>query len=178
MISEAGVSTDPDKISSIVHWPSPSNVKELRSFLGLAGYYRKFVRNYGIISKPLTSLLKKHQLFVWTSAHEQSFVDLKTALSTSPVILVAWCWWSGGIGAVLMQDGHPLAFLSRALGVKSRGLSTYEKEYMAILLAVQHWRSYLQYAEFLIFLLIIVVWLNCVISGRTLPGNRRYSPSF
>jgi hypothetical protein len=56
-----------------------------------------------------------------------------------------------GIGAVLMQDGHPLAFISKALGPKSQGLSTYEKEYMAILMAVQHWRSYLQYGEFLIF---------------------------
>jgi hypothetical protein len=77
VISEAGVGTDPSKIAAIAHWPSPTNTKELRSFLGLAGYYRKFVRHFGVISKPLTELLKKHTLFVWTPAHEKSFVALK-----------------------------------------------------------------------------------------------------
>jgi hypothetical protein len=95
VIFGAGVATDPQKISAVTRWPSPTNLKELRGFLGLAGYYR--------------------------------------------------------ISAVLSQDGHPLAFLSKVLGPRSHGLSTYEKEYMAVLLAVQYWRSYLQLAEFLIY---------------------------
>lgn len=127
--------------------------------MGLAGYYRKFVRHFGIISKPLTNLLKKNTLFIWTPDHETAFLILKQALCNSPVLALPnfsrpFCIETdaskGGVGAVLMQDGHPLAYLSKALGPKSCGLSTYEKEYMAILLAVQSWRSYLQFQEFVI----------------------------
>jgi len=159
-ISEKGVGTDPQKISVIADWPVPANTKELRSFLGLAGYYRKFVRNFGVISKPLTDLLKKHTLFIWSSVHDSSFIALKSALCNAPVLALPdfskvfsiETDASGvGIGAVLMQDGHPLAFISKALGPKSKSLSTYEKEYLAILLDVQQWRSYLQFAEFIIF---------------------------
>jgi hypothetical protein len=146
VINEKGIATEPDKITAISNWPSPSSVKELRSFLGLAGYYRKFVRNFGVISKPLTELLKKDARFVWTSCHEESFTALKTTLCNSPVLVLpnfnkVFCTETDvsahGVGAVLLQDGHPLAFISRALGTRSQGLSTYEKEYMAILLAVQ-----------------------------------------
>jgi hypothetical protein len=147
VISVAGVSTDPSKVTAISQWPSPQNAKELRSFLGLAGYYRKFVRYFGVIAKPLTGLLKKHSLFLWTATHETAFSTLKSALCNAPVLglpdfsktFIVETDASGyGIRAVLMQDGHPMAFISKALGPKSQGLSTYEKEYMAILMAVQH----------------------------------------
>jgi hypothetical protein len=69
VISQHGVATDPAKVSVVAAWPVPHNVKELRSFLGLAGYYRKFVKHFGIISKPLTNLLRKNTIFVWTSEH-------------------------------------------------------------------------------------------------------------
>ena len=159
VISPAGVGTDPSKIESISSWPTPSSVKELRSFLGLAGYYRRFVRKFGIVSKPLTTLLKKHSLFIWTPDHDSAFQTLKTALYQAPVLAlpnfakpfsIETDASELGVGAVLMQDGHPLAFLSKALGSKSRGLSTYEKEFMAILLVVQLWRPYLQFQEFVI----------------------------
>jgi hypothetical protein len=77
VISENGVATDPMKIAAITQWPTPSSAKELRSFLGLAGYYRKFVRGFGVISKPLTELLKKNVLFVWTFVHDKSFAALR-----------------------------------------------------------------------------------------------------
>jgi hypothetical protein len=145
VISENGVATDPMKISTISQWPTPPSAKELRSFLGLAGYYRKFVRGFGVISKPLTELLKKNVLFVWTSVHDKSFAALKKALCTAPVLAlpnfskpfsVETDACGTGVGAVLLQDGHPLAYISKALGVKSQSLSTYEKEYLAIILAI------------------------------------------
>ena len=73
IISSQGVSTDPSKVNAIVDWPVPTCVKELRSFLGLAGYYIKFVKHFFITAKSLTTLLQKHALFVWTQEHDEAF---------------------------------------------------------------------------------------------------------
>ncbi|WVZ53784.1 LOW QUALITY PROTEIN: hypothetical protein U9M48_004680 [Paspalum notatum var. saurae] len=160
VITQGGVSTDPAKIEAVTSWPTPQNVKELRSFLGLAGYYRKFVKHFGIISRPLYDLLKKHALYIWTNDQEVAFQTLKQALSSAPVLQLPdftkpFCletYASGtGIGAVLLQEGHPIAFISKALSSKNQGLSTYEKEYLVILLAIEQWRCYLQHGEFVIF---------------------------
>lgn len=159
VISGEGVSTEPDKVCKVQSWPIPATVKELRQFLGPAGYYRKFVRHYGIIARPLTHLLKKNVPFMWTSECDIAFETLKHSLTTAPVLalpnfqsqfVVETDASDLGIGAVLQQNGHPLAYLSKALGPRNKGLSTYEKELMAILFAVEHWRSYLQHSEFVI----------------------------
>jgi len=159
VISAEGVATDESKIVAVRDWPTPVDVKQLRSFLGLAGYYRKFVRNYASISRPLTTLLRQNTPFLWTSETDLAFGTLKTALIIAPVLALPdfACPFvletdacDQGIGAVLLKKDHPLAFVSKALAPKNRGLSTYEKEYMAILLAVQQWRAYLQHTEFLI----------------------------
>lgn len=151
VLSANGVATDPAKVTAILDWPTPT-FKELRSFLGLAGYYRRYVRYFAVIAKSLTCLLKKNELFVWTSAHEDSFQALKSALSSALVLVVPdfdkpFCLETDacahGVGAILLQDGHPLAFISKPLGPRTQGLSTYEKEYLAILLAVDQWRHYL-----------------------------------
>jgi hypothetical protein len=141
------VATDPSKVQAIQSWPQPTNVKELRSFLGLAGYYRKFVRHFAVIAKPLTNLLKKQTLFVWTEEHTEAFATLKAVLVSAPVLAMpdfskVFCIETDasnhGIGAVLLQDGHPLAFIRKPLGPNMQGLSTYETEYMAIITAIDH----------------------------------------
>ncbi|XP_026459250.1 uncharacterized protein LOC113359900 [Papaver somniferum] len=112
VISSEGVSVEDDKIKSILSWPIPSIIKELRVFLGLAGYYRKFVKNFGLISHPLTQLLKK-DAFVWTEAATSSFKQLQHALTTTPILILPdfdkdiylECDASGGgLGDVLMQS--------------------------------------------------------------------------
>lgn len=104
---------DPTKVEVIQQWPTPANTKELRSFLGLAGFYRKFVQHYGIISKPLTELLKKHSLFAWTTDHQTTFDTLKNALIIAPVLALPYftlplCIYTDAcqteVGAVLMQQ--------------------------------------------------------------------------
>jgi hypothetical protein len=116
IISSQGVATDPHKISIVVSWLVPANVKDLKSFLGLAGYYRKFMKHFGIISRPLTDLLKKHTSFVWTTEHSVAFETLKQALIAADVLvlpnfakpfIVEIDASDGGIGAALMQEGHP-----------------------------------------------------------------------
>uniref|UniRef100_A0A8R7K3Q3 Reverse transcriptase domain-containing protein n=1 Tax=Triticum urartu TaxID=4572 RepID=A0A8R7K3Q3_TRIUA len=157
IISGAGVQTDPAKIAAVQNWPVPTNVKQVRGFLGLTGYYRKFIKNYGIISRTLSDLLKKDVIFQWTPTVEAAFQSLKTALAQAPVLalpdfkktfMIETDASNNGIGAVLMQEGHPISYLSKALGPKAQALSTYEKECLAVILAVDKWRSYLQHAPF------------------------------
>jgi hypothetical protein len=159
IISSSGVAIDPAKIQAITEWPTPTNVKQLRGFLGLLEYYRKFIRNYGVISRPLTDLLKKNVLFQWNTQHQQSFQALKQALATA-LVLALPDFTKGftletdasakGIGAVLMQDNYPIAYLSKSLGPKAQALSTYEKECLAVIMAVTKWKQYLQHKEFTI----------------------------
>ncbi|KAJ1700817.1 hypothetical protein LUZ63_000596 [Rhynchospora breviuscula] len=162
IISHNGVATDPKKIEAMCNWPSPRTVKELRGFLGLTGYYRKFVKNYGIIAKPLIDQLKKNS-FNWNDKAEMAFNTLKSTIASAPVlampdftqpfVLETDACDKGigkGIGAVLMQNRQPLAYLSKSLGPKSIGLSTYEKEFLALLTAVQKWKHYLIRGQFII----------------------------
>ncbi|GJW66558.1 putative mitochondrial protein [Tanacetum coccineum] len=151
IISGEGVSTDPSKITAMQNWPTPVTLKQLRGFLGLTGYYRRFIKDYASISKPLTSLLKKNS-FAWNSSAQASFEALKVAMSQAPVLALpdfnkpftVETDASGmGIGAVLQQGGHPIAYLSKSLSPKHQALSTYEKEFYAVLMALEKWRGYL-----------------------------------
>lgn len=154
IISAEGVATDPQKTQAMVNWPLPTTVTELRGFLGLTRYYRKFVRNYAVIAKPLTNLLRK-RCFVWSDAATSAFQALKHNMSTTPVLslpdfskpfVVETDACDSGIAAVLMQDQHPIAFLSKPLSKQHLTLSIYDKEFLALLMAVERWRPYLQRA--------------------------------
>lgn len=145
-----GVATDPSKIMAISQWPSPTNITELRSFLGLTGYYRRFIQNYGIICRPLFDSLKKNA-FLWTDAQEMAFAHLKKCMTEAPVLampdfkqpFVLEADASGyGIGAVLMQNQKPISFFSKAIGPKAAALSTYDKEALAIIEALKKWKHY------------------------------------
>ncbi|KAF8389423.1 hypothetical protein HHK36_026118 [Tetracentron sinense] len=139
-------------------WPTLSNIRGLRGFIGLTGYYCRFVRDYGKIAAPLTALLRKDQ-FGWSEDTEKAFDHLKKAMITTSVLalpnfsipFVLECDAFGkGIGAVLMQDGRPIAFFSKALLGRNLALSTYEKEMIAIIQAISKWRPYLLGRKFTI----------------------------
>lgn len=159
IINQQGVSCDPSKVDKVARWPVLENSKDVRSFLGLAGYYRKFVRHFGILARPLFNLLKKNAPFIWTDETNTSFELLKKSLVEAPVLklpdftktfVIDTDACDVGVGAVLQQEGHPIAYMSKPLSIRNRGLSTYEKECLAVLMAVEQWRPYLQRQEFLI----------------------------
>lgn len=129
IIGADGVQIDPTKIQAVQNWPSPIDQKQLRGFLSLSSYYRKFIKNYGLISRLLIDLLKKNTPYIWTPKLHASFDTLKKALVEAPVLalpnfkkqLVLETDASDkGIGVVLMQDNHPIAYLSKALGRKRK----------------------------------------------------------
>jgi hypothetical protein len=145
IVSHEGVKVDPNKIKSMMEWPIPKTLKNIRGFLGLTGYYHKFVKNYGQITTPLTMLLKK-EAFSWTQEATKYFENIKEAMCMTPVLampdftktFIVECDASGhGIGAVLMQEGRPLAFESSQLKGKNLLKPIYEKEMLAILHAVK-----------------------------------------
>jgi hypothetical protein len=151
IVSHEGVKVDPNKIKAMMDWPIPKTLKNLRVFLGLTGYHRKFVQNYGRIAAPLTELTKK-DAFSWTPESTKSFEQLKEVMCKAPVLttpdftktFIVECDALGnGIGAVLMQEGRPLAFESRPLKGRDLRKPIYEKEMMAILHALKKWHPYL-----------------------------------
>jgi hypothetical protein len=121
VISKGGISMDPSKVQDVLSWNAPTSVGDIQSFLGLAGYYRRFIEGFLKISKPITELLEKDKKFGWTPACEASFQELKKRLMTTPILVMPdlekpfsiYCDASGqGLGCVLMQDGHVVAYAS------------------------------------------------------------------
>jgi hypothetical protein len=114
VISSEGINVDPSKVRDVLHWEPPKSVHQVRSFLGLAGYYRRFILNFSKISKPVTKLLKKCTKYVWSKECDEAFQTLKKLLTTSPVLAQPdiakpfdiYCDASStGLGCVLMQEG-------------------------------------------------------------------------
>lgn len=160
-ITEGGiVRADPSKLQCMNDWPQPRNVKAMRGFLGflgLIGYYRKFIRNFGLISKPFE--LTRKGKFEWSEAATQAFDELKKAMVSAPMLqipdfqkkfVVETDASYFGIGAVLSQDKHTIAYISKALSPKSLSLSVYEKQFLVIILTIDKLRPYLIHGGFVI----------------------------
>ncbi|WVZ88363.1 hypothetical protein U9M48_034893 [Paspalum notatum var. saurae] len=129
IITAEGVTVDPEKVEAVMEWPQPTNVSEVRSFIGLAGFYRRFIGGFAKIAKPMTALQKKDARFEWTEACEKSFQELKAKLTSAPVLVlpdihrdfVIYCDASRqGLGCVLMQDDKVIAYASRNSRIMSK----------------------------------------------------------
>jgi hypothetical protein len=151
VISANGVAMDSDKVTAVDSWPMPRMLQALQGFLGLTGYYRKFIANYGNIARPLTVLLKRGA-FIWSPEAETAFQCLKQALITALVLqspdfskqFVIECDASGsGFGAVLHQGDGPIAFFSRPVTAHHVKLPAYERELIGLVKAVRHGRPYI-----------------------------------
>ncbi|KAL0313439.1 UNVERIFIED_CONTAM: Transposon Tf2-12 polyprotein [Sesamum radiatum] len=160
VISGDGVMPDPAKVKAIMEWRVPKNATEVRSFLGLAGYYRRFVEGFSIIAGPLTKLLRKGVVFQWTEQCQRSFDELKKRLTSTPILVLP----SGsggyvvytdaskqGLGCVLMQNGKVIAYASRQLRPHELNYPTHDLELAAIVHALKIWRHYLYGEKFQIF---------------------------
>ena len=156
-----GVKMDDVKIKAIKEWPTPSTRKELRSFLGLAGYYRRFIEKFAHRVMPMSELLKESVPWSWSHAQDNAFNDIKSAMTTAPVLAIpnpalpyeVYTDASGfGVGAVLLQDHgrglQPIAYLSHKLSDAERKYATHEQELLGIIHALKVWRPYLEGAEF------------------------------
>ncbi|CAJ2638266.1 unnamed protein product [Trifolium pratense] len=160
IISSGGIAVDPAKVDAVSQWGTPESVSEIRSFLGLAGYYRRFIEGFSKLALPLTKLTRKDQAFVWDGICEKSFQELKRRLTTAPVLIlpdakesfVVYCDASKlGLGRVLMQGGNVVAYASRQLKVHERNYPTHDLELAAVVFALKVWRHYLYGSRFEVF---------------------------
>ena len=159
LITKDGVKPNSLKIEAMKKFKKPNNVKEVQSFLGLAGYYRKCIKNFSSIAKSLTNLTQKNNIFNWTPKCQEAFDTLKESLCSAPVLqypnyndtfILTTDVSNVGIGAVLSQKGHPCCFISRTLNKAEESYSTSEKELFAIVWATKRLRQYLSERKFII----------------------------
>ncbi|WVZ52383.1 hypothetical protein U9M48_003449 [Paspalum notatum var. saurae] len=152
ILSEKGVAVDPSKVEDVLNWKQPETVTEIRSFLGLAGYYRRFIKDFSKTTKPMTSLTKKNAKYVWSPNCEEAFQTLKKLLTSAPVLAQpvvtkpfdVYCDASGnGLGCVLMQEERVIAYASRQLRKHEVNYPTHDLELAAIVHALKIWRHYL-----------------------------------
>lgn len=156
-----GISMDPAKVAAVLDWHTPKSAHDIQVFLGLSNFYRRFVKNYSKIAKPLTSLLRKNTKFIWSRAAQKAFDDLKSALSSGPVLrhydpkkpcVIEADASDFALGIVCSQyddEGrlHPIAFYSRTLLPAEMNYQIYDKELLAIVEAFKQWRHYLEFSS-------------------------------
>ncbi|GJS62516.1 putative reverse transcriptase domain-containing protein [Tanacetum coccineum] len=152
VINGNGIHVDPSKIEAVKNWKAPRTPTEVRSFLGLAGYYRRFIENFSKIAKSLTILTQKCKTFDWGEEQELAFQTLKDKLCNAPILalldgpedFVVYCDASGiGLGCVLMQRGKVIAYASRQLKIHEKNYTTHDLELGAVVFALKIWRHYL-----------------------------------
>jgi hypothetical protein len=152
VISKEGIAVNPNKVQSVLDWQAPTNVKEIRGFLGMASYYRRFIKGFSKIAGPMTKLLRKNTPFEWTKKCEESFQELKKRLTTAPILAIPesnkdytiYCDASkNGLGCVLMQDRKVIAYSSRQLKTHEVNYPTHDLELAAVVFALKKWRQFL-----------------------------------
>jgi ribonuclease HI len=152
IITNGGIAVDLSKVRDVLNWSLPNNVPEIRSFLGLVGYYCRFIEGFSKIVKPLTTLLEKGKEFKWDEKCQASFEELKKRLTTTPVLIMpdihkgfdVYCDASQqGLGCVLMQEGKVVAYASRQLRKHEQNYPTHDLELAAVVHALKIWRHYM-----------------------------------
>ncbi|GJT80318.1 putative reverse transcriptase domain-containing protein [Tanacetum coccineum] len=152
VVNQSGIHVDPSKIEAVKNWKAPTTSSEARSFLGLAGYYQRFIANFSKIAKPLTSLTQKNQKYEWGEKEEEAFQTLKNNLCDATILslldgvkdFVVYCDASNqGLGCVLMQRGKVITYASRQLKIHEKNYTTHDLELGAVVFALKTWRHYL-----------------------------------
>ena len=160
VVSGAGISVDSRKVEAVLNWPRPSSITKIRSFLGLAGYYHRFIEDFSMIAAPMTRLTQKNVKFEWSDSCEEAFLELKRRLTSAPILALP----SGvggfsvyydasriGLGCVLMQRGKVIAYASRQLKGHEQNYPTHDLEMAAVIFALKIWRHYLYGETFEIY---------------------------
>jgi hypothetical protein len=159
VVSTYSIQVDEEKVKAIKDWPTLVNVSQVRSFHGLASFYRRFVKNFSILAAPLNNLTKKDVPFTWGHDEDQAFHTMKTKLCEAPLLQLPdfgktfeiECDASGiGIGGVLLQEGKPIAYFSEKLNGPHMNYSVYDKELYALVRVLEVWLHYLLPKEFVI----------------------------
>ena len=145
-VSNGGIAVDPGKVKDVLNWRPPNDVSEIRSFLGLASYYRRFIEGFSKLAKPMTALLEKNAKFEWSNQCQASFEELKKRLTTAPVLILPdlnkkfsiYCDASRqGLGCVLMQEGRVVAYASRQLRKHELNYPTHDLELAVVVHALK-----------------------------------------
>jgi hypothetical protein len=152
VVSPEGIMVDPNKVKEVLDWKPPMSMSEVQSFLGLAGYYRRFISNFSKVAKPITKLLKKGSKYIWNDACDEAFKVLKKLLTTSPMLTQldiakpfdVYCDAFGtGSGGVLMQEGRVISYSSRQLRRHEEHYPTHDLELATVVMEFRMWCHYL-----------------------------------